>query len=515
MNRSEPAPAGLGPPLAVRLSLLLMIGWLITLAMSVALVILLPQPNPGVYRLSEINTALHGGPLSTRDGRTLVRVRQDEPPHRGEPRLTSGIYRLALAGALSQPPTRVRFERYPTSDPVQRLLLRALSASPPPGIGPPGALAAPYYIVPAQPPAGPAPRTRRVPEAQPPVGLSTDPRIVQAFPLDSFPPVVGAFSAAVQDPSGEWIVVKSAPELFPNPWQQRIVLWFLLCFGVLAPIGYVFARRLTAPLGLFAQAAEQLGRDPRAPALELSGPAEIGRAAAAFNQMQDRLRRYVEHRTDMVGAMAHDLRTPLARIRFKIEALPPAAKEPIARDIAQMEQMISAALVFVREASQHRPRELLDLSSVLQCVVDSAALMDADVRIVSAEPLVVQADGLALERLFSNLIDNAVKYGRRARVKVYRDGQSAVVDVVDSGRGVPATELERVFEPFYRVEPSRSPETGGMGLGLSVARSVARAHGGDIELINGRGLTARVRLPLALEPSPSDAVRTGEAAEPA
>ena len=514
MNRAEPAPAGLGPPLAVRLILLLMIGWLITLALSVALVILLPPPNPGVYRLSEINAALHGGPVKTRDGRPLLRLRQDEPPHRGEPRLTSGIYRLALAGALNQPPTRVRFERYPISDPVQRILLRALSASPPPGVGPPGALAAPYYVAPsrAQPGGGAPIRRAREPE---PDGLSIDAKGVQAFPLDSFPPVVGNFSAAVQDPAGGWLVVRPAPELFPNPWQQRIVLWFLLCFGVLAPIGYLFARRLTAPIGRFAQAAEQLGRDPRAAALELSGPAEIGRAAAAFNQMQDRLRRYVEHRTAMIGAMAHDLRTPLARIRFKIEGLPSETREPIARDIGQMEQMISAALVFVREAAQHRPRELLELSSVLQCVVDSAALMDADVRIVSAEALVVQADGLALERLFSNLIDNAVKYGRRARVKVYREGQSAVVDVVDSGRGVPEGDLERVFEPFYRVEPSRSPQTGGIGLGLSVARSVARAHGGDIELINGRGLTARVRLPLSPDPSPADAARTGATTEPA
>jgi signal transduction histidine kinase len=512
VNRAEAAPAGFGPPLAVRLIVLLMIGWLITLAMSVALVILLPPPNPGIYRLSEIEAALRGGSLKTREGRPLVRMRRDEPPHRGELRLTSGIYRLALAGALNLPPTRVRFERYPISDPVQRVLLRALSATPPAGVGPPGALAAPYYVMPARPPA-PRPRPSGDARAGPPI-RPPDAAGVQAFPLDSFPPVVGNFSAAAQDASGGWIVVRPAPELFPNPWQQRIFLWFLLCFGVLAPIGYLFARRLTAPIGRFAQAAEQLGRDPRETPLELSGPAEIGRAAAAFNQMQDRLRRYVEHRTAMVGAMAHDLRTPLARIRFKIESLSAEAREPIARDIAQMEQMISAALVFVREASQHRTRELLDLSSVLQCVVDSAALVGADVKIVSAEPLVVHADGLALERLFANLIDNAVKYGRRARVKVYREAQSAVVDVADSGRGVPAAELERVFEPFYRVEPSRSPETGGMGLGLSVARSVARAHGGDIELINGRGLTARVRLPLALEP-PSDAFRTAAASEPA
>ncbi len=209
-------------------------------------------------------------------------------------------------------------------------------------------------------------------------------------------------------------MVKPALEPFPNPWQLRFILWFVACFIIIGPAGYFVARRLTAPIGLFAQAAERLGRDPNAPAMELSGPAEIGRAAWAFNEMQARLKRYVEHRTAMIGAVAHDLRTPLARIRFKIETLAPAAKESIGRDILQMEQMIDGALAFVRDASDVRSRELLDLGSVVQCVVDSAALMGADVKLAAGKPVIVEADGFGLERLFSNLIDNAVKYGRRA-----------------------------------------------------------------------------------------------------
>ncbi len=201
----------------------------------------------------------------------------------------------------------------------------------------------------------------------------------------------------------------------------------------------------------------------------------------------------------MVGAIAHDLRTPLARIRFKIDALPPQAREAIGRDLTQMEQMISAVLAYVRDASEDRPREPLDLASAVQCVVDNAALVGADAKVVSAAPLVVHADALGLDALFTNLVDNAIKYGRRARVKIYRDGPTAVVDVCDAGRGLSEAELEKVFEPFYRAEPSRNPLTGGIGLGLSTARGVARAHGGDIVLINGReGLTARVRLPLPI-----------------
>jgi signal transduction histidine kinase len=478
----------------------MMIGWLLTLGLSVAIMMLLPPPpSADVYRLSEIAGALRGGAVATRDGRPLRRAQAEDPPVKGEPRLTSGIYRLALATALKVPPTRIRFERYPIADPIERALVRALLVTPSPTAVVPGVLPAPAYnyiqTFSSAPAAAVSPRASPGAVLPPPPAFS--PSSFRAVPLDSFPPVVGEFSAAVEDPSGAWTVVRPAPQVFPNAWHQRIILWLILCVGILTPIGYLFARRLTAPLGRFAQAAEQLGRDPSGPAMELSGPAEIGRAAAAFNDMQDRLRRYVEHRTSMIGAMAHDLRTPLARIRFKIEALPPEAKAPVARDIAQMEQMISAALAFVRGASERRPRELLDLSSVVQCVVDSAALLDADVRLLNSPALVIFADSLAIERLFANLIDNAVKYGRRARVKAHRDGESAIVEVSDSGRGIPAAELERVFEPFYRIEPSRSAETGGMGLGLSVARSIARSHGGDIELLNRRGLIARVRLPLA------------------
>ena len=126
--------------------------------------------------------------------------------------------------------------------------------------------------------------------------------------------------------------------------------------------------------------------------------------------------------------------------------------------------------------------------------------MGADVKLASAEAVVVEADGFGLGRLFSNLIDNAVKYGRRARVRIYRDDEAAIVEISDRGPGLQPDELERVFEPFYRVEPSRNPETGGIGLGLAVGRSIARAHGGDISLANGtRGLIARVRLPLPPE----------------
>ena len=278
-------------------------------------------------------------------------------------------------------------------------------------------------------------------------------------------------------------------------------MWFLACLAVLAPAGYLFARRLVAPIGAFARAADRLGRDPSAPQLELSGPAEIGTAARAFNEMQARLKRYIEDRTSMIAAISHDLRTPLTRIRFKIESAEPALRASVGSDLDQMEAMISGVLSFVRDASYARDRTAIDLLSVLECAVDDARASGAETDLSSSGQPTVDGDALALRRLFANLIDNAVKYGHRVRVRLYADGPTAVTEVTDDGPGLPSSELERVFEPFYRAEPSRNRETGGIGLGLAVARSIARAHGGDVRLHSGTGgLTATVRLPTTAIP---------------
>ena len=500
-----PAAAGggrIGAPIAAQMISLMAAGWIITLAVTVAIVLLLPKPPQPSYPMSEVVEALTGGKLVSHGGQALVRTRQTEPPAIGQNHLTNGIYVTALAAALHRPLNQVRLERYPVSDPVRRILLQTLQSSPP---RPPGVFLPPMYgppILKPPPPARPAQTRAGVPDAPVPPVSVVSPRAAGSPPtiaVESLPHLVDDFQAGVRGPDGAWTVVRPQRSGFPDVWQQRIILWFVACFALLTPIGYLFARRLAAPIGQFAQAAERLGRDPNVQAVEISGPAELGRAAAAFNEMQARLASYVEHRTAMVGAIAHDLRTPLARIRFKIDSLSPQVREAIGRDLSQMEQMISAVLAFVRDASETRPREPLDLASAVQCVVDNAALVGSDAKMVSAAPLVVHADALGLDGLFTNLVDNAIKYGRRARLRVYRDGGLAVVDVCDNGPGLPEQELERVFEPFYRTEPSRNPQTGGMGIGLSSARAIARAHGGDIVLINGRdGLIAQVRLPLPM-----------------
>jgi signal transduction histidine kinase len=312
--------------------------------------------------------------------------------------------------------------------------------------------------------------------------------------------IVGEFVAAWREPSGAWRVASPEPRPFFSGWRRDITLWFLACIALLAPLGFLFARRLTAPIQRFAEAADRLGRDPGGSALALDGPAEIGIAAMAFNRMQGRLSRYVEDRTAMIAAISHDLRTPLARMRFKLEHAPEPLRDTLGADIRQMEEMVSAVLAFVRdtETDRARPRTRLDLLSVIECAVDDAAVTGGEVELTPSDAIEIEGDPVALRSVFDNLIGNGVKYGQRVVVGVRRDASDAVVEIADAGPGLPASELERVFTPFYRAEPSRNRKTGGIGLGLTVARAVARAHGGDVTLSPGapRGLVATVRLPL-------------------
>ncbi|MBQ1544102.1 MAG: HAMP domain-containing histidine kinase [Caulobacteraceae bacterium] len=464
------------PPLTIQIIALLVGGLLIGQAVTLAVVLFTPPPRPPVYHVGEIVAALQGGPLHVRDGPPLRRrVSAGPPPADRGFQEHERLVRAELARRLNVDEAAVRLfvERPPWFARRPRPWFRREWARDERFLGPPAPGSAP----------GPEAAVRR---------------FGRRDHLEAVRPIVGDFIAAVRDPSGLWLTVESTAEPFPNEWQLRVILWFVACLLLLAPAGYVFAHRLTASLRRFAGAAERLGRDPTAPALTLRGPAEIGAAAAAFNQMQVRLRRYIDDRTNMIGAISHDLRTPLTRVRFKLERAPASLRAAVLSDLDQMESMIDEVLAFVRDASRPGERAPLDLLSVLEYVVEETRLTGADIEVAAeVDSLVVEADSLALQRLFSNLIDNAVKYGDRAWVSLSREDGSAVVRVVDGGGGLPDHELDRVFDPFYRVERSRSRETGGMGLGLAVARSIARAHGGDVALANGEaGLVATVRLPL-------------------
>jgi two-component system OmpR family sensor kinase len=310
--------------------------------------------------------------------------------------------------------------------------------------------------------------------------------------------LIAPFQVIIHTKSGQWLTVQPGEHKGLAFWQLRLLLWFAVSVVALIPLAWFFARGLAKPMTQFAAAAERFGRDPRSPPMTISGSTEIVQAAAAFNEMQDRLRRYVDDRTSMVAAIAHDLRTPLTRLRFRVEAAPEEAQAKMTADIDQMEAMIAATLAFVRDAQADPHRTRLELSSLLESIVDDMAETGADVHVEQAEKVVIDADSLALRRLLTNLLENAVKYGARARASLSVHDRMAEIDIEDDGPGVPAAELSRVFDPFYRREPSRNRQTGGIGLGLSVARSIARAHGGDVALQNRPqgGLRAKVTLPV-------------------
>jgi two-component system, OmpR family, sensor kinase len=481
-------------PISVQLVTLLIASLLVSQAISVGIILLIPPPRPPVYRVAEVAAAIRGGALKTRFGRPLVRQTADAlPPELIAPHREHQRTLAALARTLGAPEARVRLEAQNAS-PIWRLR-RAVTGEPPPRGrdrgGPMGA--SPFEMDPGPPLAGADPqglRGSRFGEMSP-LGR-------RRFAGGPEMPIFGDFSAALQQDDGSWTVVRSTPEPFPSAWQMQASAWLLGGFLLVASAGYLFSRRISAPLRRFAEAAETLGRDPHAPQMALKGPAEIGAAAQAFNEMQTRLKRYINDRTAMVGAISHDLRTPLARIRFKIEAAPPAVKAAVLTDLEQMEQRIGGVLAFIRDEGAPRRRERLDLLSLIECVADDAALVGGQVEIVEGQPVTVDGDPVALQRLFSNLVDNALKYGGEARINVRRTESAAVVEIADRGPGLSPDELGRVFQPFYRTDASRNLDNGGVGLGLPIARSTARAHGGDVELMSDAGgATAIVTLPAA------------------
>jgi signal transduction histidine kinase len=311
--------------------------------------------------------------------------------------------------------------------------------------------------------------------------------------------LIAPFMVSVKQPNGQWFSVAPTPSFKLSAWQSRLLLWLGLSLLALIPLAYLFSLRLSSPIAAFAAAAERLGRDPRAPPLAIKGPSEIGVAVKAVNEMQQRLARYVDDRTAMIGAIAHDLRTPLTRLRFRLEDAPDPVRRKMAADISEMEAMIAAAIAFVRDATTPTARTKLELSSLLESLADEMSETGLDVVVDVSERVVIDGDPVGLRRLFNNLLGNAVKFAGGARVRVTAGVEAAVVEIEDDGLGLPENELERVFEPFYRCEQSRSRESGGIGLGLPVVRSIARAHGGDAVLSNRptHGLIATVTLPLA------------------
>ena len=257
-------------------------------------------------------------------------------------------------------------------------------------------------------------------------------------------------------------------------------------------------RRVTAPLASLATAAERLGHDVSAPPLPEVGTTETRQAARAFNDMQVRLRNLIDNRTRLLAAVSHDLRTPLTLLRLRAETVENAQeRDKMLATIAEMDSLIGTALQFARDEGASEPRKQVDLTAIVQGVVDEMSGAGFQVRMRKAAPILYKCQPAALKRAVRNLLDNAVKYGKSGSAELNADERSIEISIDDDGPGILEDELGRVLEPFYRLEQSRSRETGGVGLGLAIAQAIAQAHGGTVTLLNRPvgGLRAKIVLP--------------------
>lgn len=512
-------------PVLVQVAALAALAVIMSQAVAFGVVVLAPEPQPAGFSIEAAADALSGEPAETSDGRLLRRRIVDRPPATGpEARFDAMAMaiRAGLAQRLGVDPEMVRVRvdhgsrRRTIAAPITLAPGKATAdivmvrpASDPPGAAP-------------RVPAEPAPRlsasTTRRSEKTGEVRYGAEVRAqlgmqrvgpdeaVSAFVVDqrtheftiladrlTFAP----FAAAVRQPDGRWATVEP-PRGLLSPWQQRVLLALAISMLLLAPLVWFMARRLTRPIRVFAEAAERLGADPEAEPLTPSGPSEVRTAIHAFNDMQASLRDHMRRRTQTVAAIAHDLRTPLTRLRFRAEQAPEAVRDRMAADIEEMDALIAQAMAYVRGEATPERREAFDLDALAADCAEGFSETGGAVTFDGGGEMPVEADPAALRRALANLIANAVQYGGAARVKALSQGGRAVITVEDDGPGLGEAELESVFEPFHRAERSRSRQTGGAGLGLTVARQAARAFGGDVTLTNRSdgGLCARLTLPL-------------------
>lgn len=298
---------------------------------------------------------------------------------------------------------------------------------------------------------------------------------------------------------GTWAAVPVRPPRFGGPGLLPGLIAALAVFsGGVAALAVWAAGRVTEPLKHLAEAAGRMEAAGDAPPVRVEGPREVRQAAHALNEMAARVRRFVDDRTRMLAAISHDLRTMLTRLALRAEYIDdPEQRAKAQREVAEMEEMLSATLAFARDDAKAEARTPVDLGAVLEDLVEDLTEAGYRAKYDGPRSLALSARPVALRRALLNLLTNAVAYGGEAEVGLSANGGTVTVTVADRGPGIPDDLKDKVFDPFYRIETSRSRETGGTGLGLSVARDIVRGHGGDIVLSDreGGGLVATVTLP--------------------
>jgi len=306
------------------------------------------------------------------------------------------------------------------------------------------------------------------------------------------------YEIRVAVPGGVMSVMSPEKRLF-NPTTIVFLIWMMGSAAVLMAVSVLFMRNQIRPVLLLASAAESFGKGRDVPNFKPVGALEVRRAAVAFMRMRDRLRAQIDQRTAMLAGVSHDLRTPLTRMRLALDMMPDGLEiEELRDDVDEMETMIEGYLAFARgEGSE--PTVIIDLSRLLAEVAAGGRREGGSVHLAAPEGLMLPARGAALRRCLANLVSNARRHATRSiEVSAETSGGAVVIHIDDDGPGIPPERREDVFKPFFRLDASRNHDTGGVGLGLTIARDVARGHGGDITLDSSPmgGLRVTMRLPL-------------------
>jgi signal transduction histidine kinase len=307
-----------------------------------------------------------------------------------------------------------------------------------------------------------------------------------------------AFLVSIGLASGQWLNTERKG-IENRKWWRGLPFSIGASMIPVLLIGSFFAWRIARPVQRLADAAERVGRGEPVPPLPLQGPGELQETTLAFNTMQARITRFVQDRMQLLAAVSHDLRTPITALKLRAEMVDDAAlRTAMMRTLDEMGEMVEATLGFAREESRQEPTRMLELVALVEAIADERQSLGHAVTAHSTVArLPYRCRPASLRRAVNNLVDNAVRYAGSARIRLETKDASVLITVEDDGPGVPEAMLETLFEPFTRLETSRSSETGGVGLGLAIVRSCVQAHGGDVHLHNRPegGLSAVVKLP--------------------
>ena len=480
---------------------------ILSLGINTLVVLKAPAPPPSGYTLSEAAKALKGTPVKLQNGHTLTSTSSaSEPdfvsqiennPQRFRPfqsliatRLANELHVPSDTLWISFPHRDDFFDRnhgpHNAFDP----------STPPPGNGPNGGPSAGPNNGPNGSPnggggftqGGDPPPGNMPPHFEDRIGPINEPGRPQEHPslraTDTRAEVVyPAFSAAWKVADGTYRII-TPPKGLIEPWQERLLLGFGLTALCILPLAWLLSQHLSRPIIAFSEAAAKLSIEDDAPPVLSVGPREVRAAADVLNEMQARIKKQVESRTALMAAIAHDLKTPLARMRLRIEDLPAAMRDKLNGDIGHMDGLIRSAMSFTSAHKMNETLRPLDLSALVETICEDLNPLCEMGPALIENNIMVKGDPVALKRIVTNLVENAGRYAGGCHIELSKRGSKAELRIIDAGPGLPPNALETVFEPFFRLESSRNRDTGGTGLGLSVARSLTEAQGGTLTVSN-------------------------------